>query len=194
MEAREDLEGQLERARRFREARAQELASRKPRQDDRPDLSAEWGKHGRWGGCKCCDHPQATEIDRALLERVPYRDISKRFGVSIMTISRHANLHLKPALEEAKKIFTEQKQVAYQNRVKTALDTLHVLDTIIQTLPEKLPNATVRDILAALKVRSELLGEEFARPIVVRWGLGLEEEAKNDAGEGEGASTGGSQG
>jgi hypothetical protein len=50
------------------------------------------GKGGR--ECKCCASPARREIDLALVARVSYDVIAKRFGVSRDSVKRHSWHHL----------------------------------------------------------------------------------------------------
>jgi DNA-binding transcriptional ArsR family regulator len=44
--------------------------------------------------CTICTRPECAEIEEAIAARVPYRRISRRYGVSISAISRHLKAHV----------------------------------------------------------------------------------------------------
>ena len=52
--------------------------------------------------CTICTHEKVDEINKALLEGEPYRNIVKRFSVSLAALSRHRNKHIPAALAQAR--------------------------------------------------------------------------------------------
>lgn len=48
--------------------------------------------------CTICGHPERSDIDKALIRRVPYREITRRFGVGKDALSRHLHDHIAPAV------------------------------------------------------------------------------------------------
>jgi hypothetical protein len=46
--------------------------------------------------CSICLHAKGDDIDVALVQRVPYREIERRYGVSKPALSRHLNEHVAP--------------------------------------------------------------------------------------------------
>lgn len=51
--------------------------------------------------CTVCTHESRAEIDRALVRRTSYRDISRQYEVSKDSLSRHAQEHLPDKLKKA---------------------------------------------------------------------------------------------
>lgn len=58
--------------------------------------------------CTICGHPQRPEIDRALVEGLPFRHIASRFDTSTAALQRHKADHLPGHVAKAQ----EAKQVA----------------------------------------------------------------------------------
>ena len=53
--------------------------------------------------CTVCRHPDRASVDRALVQRRPFRDIAHQFGVSKDAAVRHHDEHLPAALAEARR-------------------------------------------------------------------------------------------
>jgi len=51
--------------------------------------------------CTICEHPQVEEINRLLVESVPYRSIAKQFSISESALFRHKK-HIPEKLAKAK--------------------------------------------------------------------------------------------
>jgi hypothetical protein len=47
--------------------------------------------------CKICTHENLPDIDQALMDGAPFRDLAAQYGVSISSLSRHTK-HLRRAL------------------------------------------------------------------------------------------------
>ncbi len=52
--------------------------------------------------CTICAHKKRSTIDRALVERQPFRSIADQFGVSKTSLIRHHDDHLPAALDRAR--------------------------------------------------------------------------------------------
>lgn len=57
--------------------------------------------HGGDDDLFICGHAARENIDSALVRRAPYRDISRRFKVSVQALSRHFNGHLADYVQKA---------------------------------------------------------------------------------------------
>jgi hypothetical protein len=51
--------------------------------------------------CSVCHHPEHATIDRDLVQGLTYRNISKRFDISIMALARHKQAHVPLTLVKA---------------------------------------------------------------------------------------------
>lgn len=56
--------------------------------------------NGRLGKCSICERPDVTEINEALISGVSYRKVSKLYGTSPPTVSRHVSNCLKETLSD----------------------------------------------------------------------------------------------
>jgi hypothetical protein len=53
--------------------------------------------------CTVCRHPDRKEIDEALFQQMPVRELAKRYpGLSIFALNRHGRMHLMQMLAKAK--------------------------------------------------------------------------------------------
>jgi hypothetical protein len=50
--------------------------------------------------CTICHHTQLREITAALMARVPYREIIRRYSLSLPAINRHVKNHISKALRQ----------------------------------------------------------------------------------------------
>lgn len=57
--------------------------------------------------CSLCLHPNRFQIDRALVNGTPFRNVSAQFGTSIASLSRHRS-HISTAIEKATEKREEQ--------------------------------------------------------------------------------------
>ncbi len=76
--------------------------------------------------CSVCSHPSRPEIDRGLMQGVPYRSLAGQFGPSPSALCRHTK-HL------ARQLDWEQRQQD-ASRQAALLDKLDLLDTRLDRL------------------------------------------------------------
>ena len=62
--------------------------------------------------CSICNHSERLEIDRLLLSGEPYRNIAKRFKLSIGSISRHREAHIGTDLRDVREAMEEAREEA----------------------------------------------------------------------------------
>jgi hypothetical protein len=74
--------------------------------------------------CTICSHPAKENIDSSLVRRVPYRDISIRFGVSKDALSRHLNDHLTEYVQQALSKYGTEKGVKVLDKLSAMIDRL----------------------------------------------------------------------
>jgi hypothetical protein len=84
--------------------------------------------------CVTCTHPRRYEIEKGLVEGIPYRILTEKYGPSSASLSRHRNEHLPAHLakahesEQAKRLTKlEEHQTARVNG-----NTLQALDVAAQ--------------------------------------------------------------
>ena len=76
--------------------------------------------------CSVCSHPSRPEIDRGLINRVPYRSLAGQFGLSPSALCRHTR-HLASRLD-----WEQRRQDA--SRQAALLEQLELLDTRLNRL------------------------------------------------------------
>jgi hypothetical protein len=74
--------------------------------------------------CTICTHPARETIDSAIVRRVPYRDISKRFDVSTTALSNHLNQHLAEYVQNALSKYSEEKGIKVLDKVGRIIERL----------------------------------------------------------------------
>ena len=116
--------------------------------------------------CTICTHPQREEIDRALVEGESFRNMARRFGVSLGALHRHRT-HIRDDVQQA----IEAKAV---RSGRSVLDRIRELNREARSLLEEARSrgryaAAVQAIGAAtrlLELEAKLLGELDERPHV----------------------------
>lgn len=69
--------------------------------------------------CTICQHPERRAIDRAIVERVSYRTIAKRFACSPTAALRHAGEHLLPEIAEGWQAERERNNADLVDRLRS---------------------------------------------------------------------------
>jgi hypothetical protein len=120
--------------------------------------------------CTICFHPRRIEIEGALIDGGPgnsYKEISKRTDVKAAALLYHKENHMPSITDEAIRILDEKSQVTGVNRV---LNSVEVLDLIISKAPNLMDSITMQDILRALKLKHEILGDiKEEKKIKLEW-------------------------
>ena len=76
--------------------------------------------------CSVCSHPSRPEIDRGLMQRVPYRSLAAQFGLSPSALCRHTK-----HLARQRDLQLRQKDQSFQVAL---LEKLELLDTRLDRL------------------------------------------------------------
>jgi hypothetical protein len=74
--------------------------------------------------CSVCTHPARETIDSAIVRRVPYRNLKKRFGVSEAALSRHLNEHLAEYVQNALSEYGKEKGVKVLAKLTSLVERL----------------------------------------------------------------------
>jgi hypothetical protein len=109
--------------------------------------------------CDICYHPERQQIENDMLDGGPgnsFKELSARFKVKPSTLLNHKENHMATIADEAVRILNEKCKEEGVNRV---LNSVEVLDLIIAKAPEILDTVSMRDILQALKLKHEILGD-----------------------------------
>ncbi|MGB9552897.1 MAG: hypothetical protein ACPL7L_00765 [bacterium] len=72
------------------------------------------------GKCSICNHPNRLEIERKILEGVPYREIARQYCVCKSSVGNHVKKHILKTIEEAWR----------ERRIQSALNIFDVLGKV----------------------------------------------------------------
>jgi DNA-binding transcriptional ArsR family regulator len=110
--------------------------------------------------CTICSHPARENIDSAIVHRVPYRDISRRFGVSDKALSRHLHEHLAEYVRQALSKYGEQKGIKVLDKLGNIVERLEAfLDKAEDTEDGLGFRATAAELRKQLELIAKLQGE-----------------------------------
>ena len=119
--------------------------------------------------CTVCQHAKRNEIDAALIEHRPYRDIARRFGPSKDALVRHHDNHLPAALVKAK----DAAEVAHADTILDQVQMLRdraiaILDTATAEEGKDLRIAlgAIREARGCLELLGKLAGELQDAPTI----------------------------
>jgi hypothetical protein len=120
--------------------------------------------------CTVCFHPSRIDVENAIIDGGPgnsFTQITKRTGIKAAQLLYHKENHMPSITDEAIRILDEQSKVNGVNRV---LNSVEVLDLIISKAPNLMDSVTMQDILRALKLKHEILGDiKEEKKIKLEW-------------------------
>jgi len=84
--------------------------------------------------CTICHHPDRAEIERALVQSEPFRDVAARFGTSPSALHRHKTSHLAAHLAKAYEtgLVTPAAELAREAEAHKARDLGQAIDVAVQ--------------------------------------------------------------
>lgn len=109
--------------------------------------------------CSICYHPKRVAIENDISDGGPAntaKELQKRYKITPSSILKHKQDHMVSITEEALKILDKKSHESGVNRV---LNSVEVLDLIIAKAPTLIDNITIQDVLRALKLKHEILGD-----------------------------------
>jgi hypothetical protein len=112
--------------------------------------------------CDVCKHPDRKEIELCLLDGGvgnQMKDLFSRFDVRTTHLLKHKEQHMIETAQELVKMCNEE----YDKKMKESgiakkLASIDVLDAFIEKYKDILGEVTARDVLAAIKLKEDLLG------------------------------------
>jgi len=117
--------------------------------------------------CTVCEHPQAEEINTALLNGVSLRNIAERYSVSKTALHRHKESHLPADLVKAQEAREIAKADSLLDQVTELRDkALSILDKAEQAGDLRTALQGVREAKGCLELLAKLQGELQERPTV----------------------------
>lgn len=110
--------------------------------------------------CVVCEHEKINEINEALLAGETYRNIAKRFSVSISSLSRHKNQHIPKAMTKAQ----EAQEVAQADNLLEQVQNLQAKALSILAKAEAAGDLRtalqgIREARSCLELLAKLQGE-----------------------------------
>lgn len=116
--------------------------------------------------CTVCSHPKRSDIDRALVDGIPYRTIAKRYGASAAAVQRHKD-HVPATLAKAR----DASDVADADDLLAHLASLRTKALDLLTKAETAGDyrtalAGVREARACVETLLEVSGELDRRGVV----------------------------
>ena len=110
--------------------------------------------------CTVCEHPQAEEINTALLNGVSLRNIAERYSVSKTALHRHKESHLPADLVKAREAREIAKADSLLDQVTELRDkALSILDKAEQAGDLRTALQGVREAKGCLELLAKLQGE-----------------------------------
>jgi len=113
--------------------------------------------------CPICNHPDKEYIESELYDGGPgnsFQDICNRYRLTSAKLLIHKEQHMAECAEKLVKLVSEEYDKKMKEKgVEKALTSIEVLDLIIAKAPELLEKASVKDVLTAVKLKAELLGD-----------------------------------
>ncbi len=131
--------------------------------------------------CEVCNHLDRKEIEACLLDGGAgnsFKELYKKFGVRTTHLLRHKEQHMVNAVQEIVKMCNEEyDKKMKETGVAKKLVSIEVLDAFIEKYKDVLNGVTARDVLAAIKLKEDLLGHVVQKQEVkLEWLKDIPEE------------------
>lgn len=107
--------------------------------------------------CSICGHPEIDDINRALVDGQSFRNIAKRFNVSVASLKRHKDDHIPVTLAKAK----EADQVAKAEDLLDQIRDLQrrTLQILNKSKDDRVSLAAIREARSNIDLLGQLLGK-----------------------------------
>ncbi len=110
--------------------------------------------------CTVCTHAHRTEIDQALLDGQPLRDIAGRFGTSRSALLRHRKADIPATLAKAKQAEEEVRAETLFERLKAInRETAAILTEARESGSLSIALAAINRVERQLELEARLLGQ-----------------------------------
>ena len=117
--------------------------------------------------CTVCGHKRRADIDKALVERQPFRHIAAQHGVSTSALVRHHDDHLPAKLVRAKRAAEAVEADALLDQVLDLKDkALGILDTAETEGDHKTAIAAIREARSCVELLGKLAGQLATAPTI----------------------------
>ncbi len=124
--------------------------------------------------CDVCNSENRKEIEACLLDggaNNQMKDLYRRFNVRTAHLLKHKEGHMIEAAQEIVKMCNaEYDKKMKETGVAKKLLSIDVLDAFIERYKDVLGEVTARDVLAAIKMKEDLLGNVVQKQTVtLKW-------------------------
>ena len=110
--------------------------------------------------CTVCTHADKSEIDRALLDGQPLRDIAGRFGTSRSALLRHKQTDIPATLAKAKQAEEEvQAETLFERLRAINRETAEILREARESSSPSIALAAINRVERQLELEARLLGQ-----------------------------------
>jgi hypothetical protein len=117
--------------------------------------------------CTICTHKRRADIDKALVDRRPFRDIARQFDVGPDSLWRHSDDHLPAKLVRAKRAAEAVEADALLDQVLDLRDkALGVLDSAEGEGDRQGSIAAIREARACIELLGKLAGQLASAPTI----------------------------
>lgn len=118
--------------------------------------------------CSVCTHPNALDVDEALVAGETQAHVAKRYGLTAMSVSRHRRSHLSPALAAVQQ---RRERIGTSLSTSEKVEDLYlrasaILDTAERGGQGSLALQAIRDLRGLIELLAKLTGELDERPTV----------------------------
>lgn len=112
--------------------------------------------------CEVCVHPDRKEIEACLLDGGAgnsFKELHSRYNTRTTHLLKHKEKHMIETAKELVKMCNEEyDKKMKESGVQKKLISIEVLDAFIEKYKDVLGYVTAKDVLAAIKLKEELLG------------------------------------
>lgn len=112
--------------------------------------------------CTVCQHPNRKEIDKRILDGGVLNKpklLMKEYGITPAQFLRHKEQHMIVAAKELVNMCNEEyDKMLQETGTAKKLLSINVLDAFIEKYKDVLHEVTAKDVLAAIKLKEDLLG------------------------------------
>ncbi len=121
--------------------------------------------------CSVCNHPDRTDIDQQLVAMIPLRRLSKRYGMSIGSLSKHHSRHMsKTEFAGLKRARAGVSKASPKSALERIEDGLVALEEVMQTAQSDKNTvqwlAGYKERLRTLEIIGKAKGEFTDAPMV----------------------------
>ncbi len=110
--------------------------------------------------CKACSHKKRKEIDRDLVDSVPYRTITKKYDITRQSLIRHKDNHLPAELVKAKEVKEVIQAGDLLDRlVGLQLEARDILDKVKKSESYTTALAAIRELSRLMEIEAKVTGE-----------------------------------